>query len=239
MVDPDGDNVTCRYGNSLKEKGGVSHTYPYFSSDPYFAATSECKISYNGGGYKSKVAIALIIEDHPSRDSQYVLSYSSLQFVIEVIALPNYFCSDKPRFVIPTPIHNQIYSLRVGIQWKSTITISSRFRIVEFGVVGVSNVRWKTPTYRGNNQYQVVVNWTPFQNNTGFNYMCYSAADSRGLFAAQRCLAFYVDGIDPCEVNNGGCSDICSSSGGLVTCSCFYSCWELASDGLRCLRKII
>jgi len=48
-----------------------------------FYFQGECNIYYNGGGSTSTHAVAVIVEDHPANNPSAVLSYNSVQFVVE------------------------------------------------------------------------------------------------------------------------------------------------------------
>lgn len=241
--DDDNDNVTCRYAVGKEECGDVCGSYSSFSLNQ-----RTCEIHYDGQGATVLVAVALILEDFPLEtilvDGKTVnpsdyMSQVPLQFIVKIETTTD--CNVRPSFPPKSIPEGVEFVLRDSGSFNRTIYASPSqqgLRITTIVILGPLGMQ-KTPIeFIGNDTFTTNVTWQPTKEQTGKHDVCYYAVDGNGKTSDQRCFVLTVsDKMNTCEIDNGGCSDICIPGYETNTCACSKPCWELDTQGRICLPR--
>nr|XP_026690568.1 uncharacterized protein LOC100175345 isoform X2 [Ciona intestinalis] len=242
-----GDVVTCRFGNAEIENGDIQ-IYSHLSMNE-----EECELVYNGGGSAGEVAVSIITEDRKGTagmsklkavKSQQPMSYSSHQFILKISNGPQQqsTCYDRPTFIDPTPPDQHLLRVAGGTTYNKTISIQGLKggSIEHLSVVSSFDVTKSNIVQTNTHVYEVELEWVVDSNDTGTNYICYTAWDSNSFVSNQQC--FFVEVNGGCSKNNGGCTDNCivleNAGEEEYKCECGRSCWELHKDQRTCMPKL-
>lgn len=246
LYDADGDHVSCKYYVDPSCKENVCNVYAYFKLTQQ---EDKCRISYNAGGpYNTNVPISIMLEDYPKYPSNLKLgeeTYSSntslssttVQFIISIFH-DDIACDVKPRWIEPTFANGFKATAVVNKPFKIFLRLKSEVEVVRVNAVGPLGVA-KSDIIRDEDTYDLELFWLPEEGQMGMNMLCVAAKDSNQKMSEQRCIIITVaDAESPCDVDNGGCSDICVGTGTSYYCECDRECWRLAPDKRTCMPNM-
>ena len=182
--DPDGDVVQCRWavGNECASVcNGI----------PGAVLNSNCTITYyanRGTGYK---VVAVMVEDFIPGSSQ-PLSSVALQFLVLVVS-SSQPCSQKPKFISPTPSSGSCLSVLPGgtidiqlIAYSGNLNISMQ----QFQIISPSGTIKGELKHIGNSsKYAMNISWTPLTHQQNkLHHFCFMAINSDGVASEQSCI---------------------------------------------------
>ncbi|WAR27658.1 FBP1-like protein [Mya arenaria] len=134
-------------------------------------------------------------------------------FVLLTPDLPTRSCSDKPKFLDPTPLQNDVLVYRPGdIVYLSFYATSRAATIRSFTLLDPpTNVRQSA--LRNDDRfrpdvYAIDITWSPVAADRGSKTICVEATDNF-MMSTQHCVTLFVWDINPCDSlpcqNNGTC----------------------------------
>lgn len=243
LHDEDRDIVTCKSAECTQ----TSCTF-----HPYLKLTQQgdkCRLSYNAGGPGDiSVAISIILEDYPRKEGLLVdgipqntttpLSSVTMLFLVRVHTDTN-ACSQRPTWVNDTFPNGFVKVATKRFETRIDLTVHSDVTLTTVNVVGPRGVDKGPLTSQSDvDLYSTDLTFTPTDEQIGEHVICVTAKDENGKMSEQRCMILKVGDKTPCEIDNGGCDDLCVSDGASYHCTCRRQCWHLADDRRTCIPKI-
>ncbi|XP_062620888.1 uncharacterized protein LOC134282496 [Saccostrea cucullata] len=203
VVDSDGDDIRCRWSKG-SECVSICNALPSATIDSK-TCTIRFSASYTSNG---TFAVAVTVQDFPKSTVSIGgkiyspttnMSSVTLQFLVKTPQL-TVNCSDKPKFVSPTPAKGSTMQTDILKVFKISFYASGGRRIIGIDMTTPAGMNYTSIQTTGSNSNTVFVKatWIPQQNQVGSHIVCALAEDVIGKTSDSRCINIIVNDVSPC-----------------------------------------